>query len=157
MQYAPRLIFAIAIVLTGSMQCAGGSAAFAAGESASAPIDDVKLLIVPGVNINEKAPGKITAVVNQTIQLQVGYPVAPPFPVKASVKASGRNLSAIVVHPTGQEVFAPKGGEKVTGKIGVSWVSAYIKANNKGPGTATVTFSYPDGSEKHVSFELDVQ
>jgi len=132
-------------------------ASAAEGESASAKLDEPKLQIVPGVNIGENPVNDVDAVIHQTVQLQVGYPSAPPFPVKATVKVSSRGLSAIAVHPTGQEVFAPKGGEKVEGKIGVNWVSAFVKVNNNGKGTATVTFSYPDGSEKHTKFSFDIK
>jgi hypothetical protein len=120
------------------------------------PIAELNLS-TPIVDINGPIPTLLReAKVGQLIQVQIRYPIAPPFPQSAEVDLSTRAFSLVGVYNTGGQVaiLTPK---PQTGGLGVGYLSVFVKAINQGRGTITAQIKLSDGTVKSVPFEFEIK
>ncbi len=131
---------------------ASAAGADAEGQSVSAEFNSSHLRIQEPVSIYGPFPRLVREVTtNDLIELQVSYPVAPPFPKRIALRVENRALTALWIASTDGEIVAltPK---PQTGKVGMGYISAYVKANNAGQSKAEVTVTLADGTKKVVPF-----
>jgi hypothetical protein len=153
------IAFATVLTLLGTSATTGlaqNEGALRGGESASAKLDSTTLRVQSPVNVHGPFPTLLREVeVGDVVQLQVFYPIAPPFPDAAMVKVSSRALTALLVTSNEGEV-AVLGPEPKQGLIGSGYLSAYVRANNAGEASAVVTVTYPGGAKKEVPFQFKI-
>ncbi len=133
-----------------------GGDAQGGGETVSAKLGSTSLRVLGPVDVEGPVPELVREVeVGDVVQLQVAYPVRPPFPSEASVKVSNRALTALFVTSNGGRVAVP-GPEAKQGVIGSDSFSAFVRASNSGEAKVIVTATYPDGAKKEVPFVFKV-
>ena len=115
------------------------------GGSMEAKIRDLRLKILDPVSTQGQ---EVTVEVkeNEFVQIQLSFPIAPPFPEKVKAVSSSRSIT--IVQITGQDgravILAP--GKTEIGKIGVGFFSVFVRTSNPGEGTVTVTTTKSDGN-----------
>lgn len=126
------------------------------GPVADADLDSTQLIVLDPIPFGgPTAPVVREVKVGDIIQIQGTYPIAPPFPERACVKVSNKFLSAVAVTTTSNQV-AILGPKPQQGKIGVGYVSAYVRANSPGESTATFTEFFPDGGTKDITVAFKI-
>jgi hypothetical protein len=126
------------------------------GPSVSADLNSSRLSVQQPVSIHGPFPKILRRVqVGDLIQLQLSYPISPPFPLRATVQVSNRALSALWITSTDGEV-AVLTPEPQQGMIGVGYFSVYLRANSPGSSTAKVTVTLADDTQKVVPFAFRI-
>lgn len=148
----------VVALLTLTRALGGPSAALASdGQSVSAELGSSHLRIQEPVSIYGPFPTLVREVnVMDLVELQVSYPISPPFPKGIEAKVGNRALTALWIASTDGQVVAltPK---PQAGKIGVGFISVYLKANSPGESTVEVTVTLADGSKKVVPFVFAIR
>ncbi len=95
--------------------------------------------------------------VGDLIQLQI-YSVPGPGPSPEAVGVWSQNGDIVLVDAvtTGGAVYRPRPGQTVTGVIGTTNYSVFVKATRPGYDTVTVEVQFDDGSCKQVPFSFAI-
>ncbi len=126
------------------------------GESVAAEFGASHLRIQEPVGIYGPFPYLLREVdENDLIQLQVTYPIAPPFPQHIEAKVANRALSALWIAGTDAQVVTLMPAPQ-SGNIGVGFISVYLKANSPGQNSAEVSVTLSDGTKKTVPFSFHI-
>jgi hypothetical protein len=125
------------------------------GESISVDLESSHLKILEPVGIFESKPVAVQEVTTgDLVQIQLSYPISPPFPQHVDAKVANRSLTAVWAAGSEGEVVTLKGSTPQTGKIGVGFFSVYVPANNAGPSSVDVTVTLADGKNVQVKIPL---
>jgi hypothetical protein len=151
------LTLAGTLMIGAAVQTVESVAAAACGDEVCAELQHSRLNLQKPVFVQGPIPSLLrSARVGDLIQLQVSYPISPPFPTKACVETDNRALSAECVVGTPGEV-AILTLKPQSGRIGVGFISAFVRAHTAGKATATVTVVFPDGTKKAVPFAFQIE
>jgi len=97
-----------------------------------------------------------TARTGDLVQLQLSYPISPPFPKSVSVRYNPAYFDVIDVVGTANEVVILKPGEAQTGVIGLGYYSVYLKAKRDGRTSVQVPVEFEDGDTETVPFNFQI-
>lgn len=140
--------------LIGSEDCVAQEAADKGRANSS--IAELKLSD-PIVDIGGPFPTLLRgAKVGQLILMQISYRIATSVPKSATIDLSSKALSAVGIYMTPGEVafLTP---ERKEAKIGVGFLSVFVKAIDKGRCSVTVKVTLTDDTVKDVPFEIEVK
>lgn len=111
----------------------------------------------PQVCINGPFPSLMrSAEVGELVQVQIIYPICPPFPTAARIVLTGKHWSSVGVYSTQGKIVAwshclPQP------PLGVGYLSALLKAVKEGEEQFTVEVRLEDNSIKKVPFAFMIE
>lgn len=126
------------------------------GGSAWANLDLSRLRILEPIGVHENSPPIEKIIIGEIVQLQVSYPISPPFPQNVEAKASERSLTVLGIAGTEGKVVALPPGKSEEGKIGVGFFSVFLRANNIGNPTVEVKVTFSDESVRRLTVKFDI-
>jgi hypothetical protein len=95
-----------------------------------------------------------TANVGDLVQLQVSYPISPPFPKSITVTYSPRYFRVVdIVETDGKVVTVPPTKE---GVLGVGYYSIFLKPIRAGNTYVSVTLTFENGDTAEVPFNFRI-
>ena len=122
-----RLIASLAVATSLVITSLSGIVTAADEKAKAAPLSSL-VLSEPPVSVNGPFPAKLRgAKVGDLVQVQITYPIVPPFPESAKLILKSRAFSEVGVFRTDGQVaiLTPKPQQ---GAIGVGYISAFVKA-----------------------------
>ncbi|MDB5390560.1 MAG: hypothetical protein JWM11_6206 [Planctomycetaceae bacterium] len=152
----------VALATVGTVGAGTLLAEFATGQQGDAKKDEGYKTIAelnlsePIVSINGPFPTVLRgAKVGQLIQVQISFPISPPFPTSAKVEPDSDIFSVIGVYRTEGEIaiLTPKPKQ---GAIGVGFLSVFVTAKKAGKGNFTVKVKLDGGTVKSVPFAFNI-
>jgi hypothetical protein len=116
-----------------------------------------RLRLYDPVNIHGPYPYLLyTARTGDLVELQLSYPIAPPFPKSISVTYNPLRIEYIDVVATDNRVLMLRPGETQTGNLGMGYYSVYLRAKNDGDTRVDVTVKLADGDTETVPFNFKI-
>ena len=132
-----------------------GKALAGNGESVSADLESSRLRILEPVGIFGSNPPPVQeAEAGDLVQLQLSYPISPPFPRHVDAKVADRALTALWIAGTDGKVVALTPGKPEQGFVGVGHFSVYLRANTPGQTSAEVTVTLSDDSVRKIPIKF---
>ncbi len=102
------------------------------------------------------APVIRTSTVGQLIEVQIRYPIAPPFPQSADIVASRDDRR--LLNPVGvYRVPSPASADGGPPLLGVGYLGAWIKMTGTGQAHCSVRIRMSDGTLKKIPLIFDIQ
>lgn len=116
-----------------------------------------RLRLYPPVPIQGPYPYLLyTARAGDLVELQLSYPIAPPFPKAVRVRYNPAYFEVVDVVGTDNEVVVLKPGQAQTGVIGLGYYSVYLKAKRDGQTSVQVPVEFDDGDTETVPFNFQI-
>jgi|GEM_PF-1627690 len=125
------------------------------GESVSADLESSRLRILEPVGIFGSKPPRVQeAEVGDLVQLQLSYPISPPFPRHVDAKVTNRALTALWIAGTDGKVVALTPGKPQQGLVGVGHFTVFLRANTPGRTSAEVTVTLTDDTVRKIPIKF---
>ena len=97
-----------------------------------------------------------TAKAGDLVQLQLSYPISPPFPRSVRVSYDSTYFDVIDVVGTDNEVVVLKPGQSQTGMIGLGHYSLFLKAKTEGRTRVDIKVTLEDGDSETIPFNFQI-
>ena len=120
------------------------------------------LVSEPVVNLYPgEAPVTRIVTAGQLVEVQIRYPISPPFAQSAEIVVSRSNKPLIkpvgvyhIPNPTASNGVMPAMG---VGLLGVGYLGAWVKVDGSGEARCTVRLRMSDGTIKKIPLVFDIQ